>query len=585
MNAYRQEDLFRAMASPAFYPHPVDHIQTRETHISMVFLTGDWVYKVKKAVDFGFLDFSTTEKRRRFCHRECDLNRRLTTDVYHGVTPITSTRGSFHLDGAGPVVEYAVRMRQLPETRCLQHLLQTTEIQSDFLLQLVSLLTTFYTHRGACHPRQANAALKNLRSACENNFQQLLPFVGSCLDKHLFAIVRSATRSFLNRQHRLFEHRAEGGWIRDGHGDLRACHIYFLPQSGFQVIDCIEFDDRLRQIDVISDLAFLSMDFDFADQPHLGSRLMDIYSQLTPDPSAFLMLPLYKCYRAMVRCKVNCLLFETAAVARELPGVIEDAQRYLKLAYRYAVSFSRPKIWAFSGLPASGKSTVARAMSRTIAAPHLRSDAIRHKLFSAHQPNGLPPVFNAGIYGRIPKRRTYGKLLGQTQTVIDHGRSVIVDATFSRPEYRRELKRLAHDRHIRLTFVECQAPVKVIKSRLRQRARHPSLSQARIEDFELFQRGFVPLGGAGMTAHIVVDTTCSPDECVRRILAEDHRVATACMVSSLNRDESLKNHHSDRIVANSRSGRKHSEASDGLSAHRPDEGEGPTPIGGLLRSR
>jgi aminoglycoside phosphotransferase family enzyme/predicted kinase len=540
MQAYRQENLFRAMASPAFYPHPVDRIETRETHISMVFLTGDWAYKVKKAVDFGFLDFSTAEKRRRFCHRECELNRRLTTDVYQGVTPLTRTRGGFHLNGPGPVVEYAVRMRQLPETQSLQHRLQTTEISPDFLLQLVSLLTTFYTRQGACDLHQAGTAFKNLRSACENNFHQSLPFVGPYLDKHLFAIVRSATRSFLNRGHRLFEHRAEDGWIRDGHGDLRTCHIYSLPQTGIQVIDCIEFDDRLRQIDVISDLAFLSMDFDFEGRPHLGSQLMDIYSRLSPDPSAFLILPLYKCYRAMVRCKVSCLHLQTAAAARHLPGEIEAAQRYLKLAYRYAVSFSRPKIWAFSGLPASGKSTVARAMARTIKAPHLRSDAIRHKLFGSHSSSGHPPAFNTGIYAQVHKRRTYGKLLGQTQAAIDRGRSVIVDATFSRPEYRRELKRLARDRHIRLTFVECRAPLAVIKSRLRLREQHPSLSQARLQDFKSFQRCFVPLGGAGMTAHIVVNTTCSPDECVRRILAEDHRVATACMVSSLKVDEFSK---------------------------------------------
>ena len=152
MKAYRQETLFRAMAAPSFYPHPVEHIQTRETHISMVFLTGDWVYKVKKAVDFGFLDFSTADKRRRFCDRECELNRRLTSDVYHGVIPITRTKDRFHLDGRGPVVEYAVRMRQLPETRSLQHRLQTTEISADFLLQLVSRLTTFYTRQGACKP-------------------------------------------------------------------------------------------------------------------------------------------------------------------------------------------------------------------------------------------------------------------------------------------------------------------------------------------------------------------------------------------------------------------------------------------------
>jgi predicted kinase len=242
----------------------------------------------------------------------------------------------------------------------------------------------------------------------------------------------------------------------------------------------------------------------------------------------------------MVRCKVSCLHLQTAAAARERPDVIEDARRYLKLAYRYAVSFSRPKIWAFSGLPASGKSTVARAMSKAIAAPHLRSDAIRHTLFQTDETPSPPSAFNAGIYAQVPKRRTYGKLLAQTQTAIDHGRSVIVDATFNRPEYRREISRLARDRHLRLTFVECRAPLDVIKTRLHHRAQHPSLSQARLQDLGSFQQGFAPLGSAGMTARIVVDTTCSPDECVRRILAEDHRLSTACMISSLKR---LPRHH------------------------------------------
>ncbi|MGD9330880.1 MAG: AAA family ATPase [Desulfobacterales bacterium] len=533
MRIYHQEDLFRAMALPDFYPHPVQNIRQRETHISKVFLTGDWVYKVKKAVDFGFLDFSTVNKRRRFCHRECHLNRRLTTGVYQGVSPITHTKDGFQLDGAGAPVEYAVRMRQLPQNRSLSDRLATSRITPEFLLRLVSHLTTFYARQGACPSARAAASFGNLRSACENNFQQTLPFVGSHLDKHLFAIVRTATRALLNHRRRLFEHRAEAGWIRDGHGDLRACHIYALPRSGIQVIDCIEFDDRLRLIDVVSDLAFLCMDLDFRGHSHLGSQLMEIYSRLTQDTEAFMVLPLYKCYRAMVRCKVSCLRWQSVATIQGDTEMMAEARRYLNLAYRYAVAFSRPKIWAFSGLPASGKSTVARAMSRTIKAPHLRSDAMRQRLFPTQPTDPPPSAFNSGIYARVPKRLTYGKLLGQTLAVIKRGRSVIVDATFNRPEYRRELKRLARDRHLRLTFIECRAPSKVIKTRLRQRETHPALSQARLQDFSSFRRCFVPLGGAGLTAHIAVDTTCAPDECVRRILAEDDRLSTACMASSL----------------------------------------------------
>ena len=217
-----------------------------------------------------------------------------------------------------------------------------------------------------------------------------------------------------------------------------------------------------------------------------------------------------------------------------MPGAISPSP--IAMPYR----FRGPRYGPSAECRPSGKSTVARAMARTIEAPHLRSDAIRHTLFHSQPSDPPAPSFNAGIYAQIPKRLTYGKLLDQTMATVDGGRSVIVDATFSRPEYRRELKRLARDRHVRLTFVECRARLKVIKSRLREREQHPSLSQARLQDFESFRQGFVPLGGAGMTAHIVVDTTCLPDECVRRILAEDQRVSTACMISSWNKERSIE---------------------------------------------
>ena len=384
MPTYHQKKLFRAMESAAFYPHPTDPIEVHETHISMVFMTGPWVYKVKKSVDFGFLDFSSLEKRRYYCLRECELNGRLAGNIYQGIAPITCAKDRFHLNGPGPIVEYAVKMRQLPHIHSLRHRLGKTNTSPQFLLKLVSHLTAFYTRQGSSKPDLAADAAKHLRSACENNFQQVLPFIGSCIDRDQLSIVRSATRAFMNRRANLFERRAEGGWIRDCHGDLRSCHIYTIPGKGIQIIDCIEFDDRLRNIDVVSDLAFLCMDLDFQNHSHLGSRLMEIYSRLTSDAGAYLVLPFYKCYRAMVRCKVNCLRH----TSREPAGkrrAIEKAQRYLELAYRYAVSFSRPKIWAFSGLPATGKSTLARAMSAATGVPHLRSDAARHRLFRSYQ--------------------------------------------------------------------------------------------------------------------------------------------------------------------------------------------------------
>jgi len=213
------------MHTPDFYPHPVRSITLRETHISMVFLTGDFVYKIKKPVDMDFLDFTTLEKRRHFCSEEVRLNRRLSSDVYLDVAAITYRQNRYYLNGPGPAVEYAVKMRQLPHQTTMVRLLRKGKLDSSSIDLLARILSQFHNRAKITGQNDAYGALKTVRENCEENFIQLEEFAGNTISMPMFLFIRSVNRSFLKRRRTLFKRRIEHRKIREGHGDLRAGHI------------------------------------------------------------------------------------------------------------------------------------------------------------------------------------------------------------------------------------------------------------------------------------------------------------------------------------------------------------------------
>ncbi len=524
MKMDHQNQIFEAMCRPEFYPHPVSGIEHRETHISHVFLTGDYVYKIKKPVNLEFLDFTTLKKRRYYCRQEVILNKRLSHNVYLDAVPINHKDGKYHLSGPGIPVEYAVKMRQLPADRSMLTMLKRKKIDRSLVMALAEMLARFYNLSPSVEHTQASGAWESVVSNCEENFRQATIFAGDILDNEIFQIVRSSTRSFLHRKKGLFDNRIKDKKIRDCHGDLRTGHIYFTDE-GIQIIDCIEFNDRFRFHDVASDLAFLAMDLDHEGFPQIAGNLLDAYAKHAQDPDVFVLIDFYKCYRAVVRCKVNCIRLQEGDLDNQLQKkLVKETRKYLDLAYKYAGRFTRPTLWVVCGMPGSGKSTISKELSSVFKIKAFQSDVIRKELYGLKpgDPSDIP--FEAGIYSKGATGLTYGRLLLLAQGEIEQGRSVILDATYGRRYYRFEAVRMANDTDANIIFVECVLKENSIKERLLKReAGHP-VSDARHHHYEDFKKRFEPLNELSDKMHIRVDTEKPLKACMEQILARTNHL-------------------------------------------------------------
>lgn len=513
MTAHHQTAILEAMMQSGFYPHPAPSIQRQETHISTVFLTGRWVYKIKKPVDLGFLDFSTLEKRRQYCRQEVALNRRLSEGVYIGVVPITRHNGGYALNGPGETVEVAVKMHQLNESDVMADHLRRGALTGRHIEMLVDRLVDFYAHTAAdCEmdPTQA--------PAWEMNLQEVDRFAGAWIDRRSFDFVRAATQSFVRTRGSLFRRRRESRKIKDGHGDLRTDHIYFSA-NGIQVIDCIEFSPHLRCLDVVSDLAFLSMDLEFLGFPDQAGNLIRMYVSQADDLEALPLLDFYRCYRAMVRCKVSCYCIEKGGLTDTTrKALVQTAGRYLALARSYAEAFSQPTLWMVGGLPASGKSTVAKALARVHDMCVIRSDAVRKAHFADGPERSGTTAFEQGIYKAGATEATYNRMAAMAAENLKKGCSVILDATFSRQVHRDQALRVAQYHHAMPIFVECHAADALLSERLKRRDTEPSLSDARLVHLKAFKKRFEPVDTIGVGAHIRIDTARPVRECLHRIL-------------------------------------------------------------------
>ena len=521
MTEQHQIAIFEAMESPDFYPHDVSTIVQCDTHISKVFLTGENAYKIKKPVYLEFLDFRTLEKRRHYCQQEVILNKRLSNDIYLDVVPITQTNERYYLAGPGETVEYAVKMRQLPEEFSMLQLVRRGKLDRDCVNELARVLVKFYKHSSTGTSINSLGTWTTIWTNTEENFSQTEQFSGNLIDDHMFPIIRAATRSFLIRRKTLFDRRVEREKIRDCHGDLRTGHIYFC--EGIQIIDCIEFNDRFRYADIASDLAFLTMDLDFEGYPQVARHLINSFLEYTKDEEMLILLDFYKCYRAYVRVKVNCFyLQEKDLLTNAKAKLIRETERYLKLAYRYAIQFTRPTIWVVCGSPASGKSTIAKEMGGTLNVKILQSDRVRKQLL------GVPPVaprvlpFETGIYSKEASSLTYGKLIMLAQEAVDKGNSIILDATFSRRHQRDEVIRLARDMDANIIFIECVASYEILKKRLADREKTAYVSDARLRHLKQLKANFESLDELQNDMHLKINTEASIDTCMRQILSHDY---------------------------------------------------------------
>lgn len=329
-----QKQVVEALLTPGAYPQEPGKIELIQTHISFVFLTKNYVYKVKKAVNFGFLDFSSLEKRRVFCGKELELNKRLCPEIYLEVVPINKSN-AIKIKGDGETVEYALKMKRLPQERIMTVLLKENKVDKKIIDEIAQIVAQFHSKAQTSPEISEFGSLKIVRTNWDENFAQTTKYINQTIPQKEFQFIQTKINDFMEKNKPLFESRIADKRIRDCHGDLHSGNIFITDR--IWVFDAIEFNDRFRYSDVVADVAFLAMDLDFQQRSDLANHFIERYLAYSKDQQLKSLLPFYKCYRAYVRGKViSFKLDDPNITSQEKESATKEAQAYFKLAADYA---------------------------------------------------------------------------------------------------------------------------------------------------------------------------------------------------------------------------------------------------------
>ena len=478
VNLKRQE-LIDFLLEPSSYPHKPPDVTHLQTHISDVFIAPPFVYKIKKPVDLGFLDFTTLEKRKHFCGVEVELNRRLCPGVYLGVEEITSADGKLALGGRGDTVEYAVKMKRLPESGFLQGKLERGEVTGEDMRRLAGRLVDFY----ASQPGREDITSSGMPAGIRLNIDDNLSISGRFVEKTISPSAYGAVLYFNARYFAgcsgFFLKRMEEGRIKDCHGDLHLDHINMGPE-GICIYDCIEFNERFRYIDTASDIAFLAMDLDYCGRPDFARLFVAETAALMNDAGIYKVLDFYKCYRAFVRGKVESIkAFEPEVPGGEKELSIEKAKKYFRLGLRYALFGSAPSVIVTFGIIGTGKSTLARMIAGELSTTIYSSDAVRKEITGTTAGERRYEGWGGGIYTSDITEKTYGEIIGRALREAEKNMTAVLDASFSKRKWRDLLIHEARAAGVKVYFVRTTAPVEEVELRLLRREREgTSISDA-----------------------------------------------------------------------------------------------------------
>jgi aminoglycoside phosphotransferase family enzyme/predicted kinase len=499
--------VISGLSSPDAYPDQPAAVELRQTHISWLFFTEHFVYKVKKPVNFGFLDFTTLEARRHFCEEEARLNRRLAHDVYVGVLEVKMANGRIRLGGPGETIDYALQMRRLPEDRMLPVLLASGEVTADTMQRLAQLLAAFHAQADTGAKINQDGTVATILGNWQENFAQTQPYLDFPLMRGAYEKIRSRVLAFCRIRAPLFDQRIAEGRIRDGHGDLRAEHICLTEPIA--IFDCIEFNHRFRYGDVAADVAFLAMDLDERGFPDLSQTLVQAYVEASGDHGLLNVLGFYKCYRAFVRAKVECFRMDDPTVsATDKRLALRAASRYCRLAARYAEALRFPCLLLCCGLMGSGKSVLAEALARRLDLEVLSSDVMRKDLAGLQPTTPAHAAYGEGLYTAERTEATYAYLFQRAECLLTRGQCVLLDASFQRAHHRTQAMRLAARLGAEFCVVECWCPEEELRRRLEARvARGGAVSDGRWELIAQQRQVFEPLFDVPPWQHLRVDTT------------------------------------------------------------------------------
>jgi len=458
------------------YPDAPEGVELRQTHISYLFLTPAYVYKIKKPVDFGFLDFTTLEKRHKYCNEEVRLNRRLAPHVYLGVVEVRDTPRGLRMEGEeGRTIEYAVKMRRLSQETILEEKIGRGTVTQDEIRRVAHAIAVFHRAAGQGPHISEYGAPEAIKRNIDENVSQTETFAGVLLSKKAFKGIRSYSHGFLSSNLGLFLERVKGGFIRDCHGDIHSEHISI--NRDIEIIDCIEFNERFRYSDTISDIAFLSMDLDFHNRPDLARVLEEAYIEASGDKRGRGLMGFYKAYRAYIRGKVEGLKAMEGEVARpERLMARMRAARYFDLAREYASGRSspRPRLIIICGISGTGKSSLATELGRVLWATPLSTDRRRRGTGGKEGPESHAEgaCFSRGRYSLEERARVYDELIRRAGEYLEKGRTIILDATFSRNLFLDKALDAAREAGLEdkdMAVFECRLEKKALLERVRRR--------------------------------------------------------------------------------------------------------------------
>lgn len=467
--------LIAALTEPAAYPHPVDVVDVRQTHISVVFLAGPFAYKLKKPVNLDFLDFTTLPKRLHFCEEEVRLNRRLAPAVYLGVVPVTRSATGVRFEGDGAVVEWAVKMERLSEGASLLERLKRGEVSTSLVEMLAERVAAFHAQAERGAHITAFGRFDAVAHNARENFEQAAPRVGDTVSRAVFDQLRARTEETLAKLRPLIESRAARDVPCDTHGDLHLDHVYHFPEQAppddLIAIDCIEFNERFRYADPVADAAFLVMDLIFRGRRDLADAFATRYLRATRDAEGASLLPFYTAYRAIVRGKVEGFQLGEMEIpeAARLSARANSRARWLLALGELAEPAERPALVLIGGLPGTGKSTLARGLAERGGFAVIRSDLVRKELAGLPSDAPAPHGLDEGIYTPEMTARTYAECLRRAEEALFDGARVIVDANFGADGQRSAFLDTAARFCVPALVFVCRTSPEVARQRIRNR--------------------------------------------------------------------------------------------------------------------
>lgn len=470
--------LIKNLLSSTPYDHPTSHLKLVETHVSWVILTGQYAYKIKKPVNFEFLDFSTLEKRKYYCEKELELGQQFASEIYLAVLPVTGTHEQPTINGTGPILEYAIKMREFPQEDLLSALLKQTRLTERIIDQLGELIAEFHKKTSIAPMESPFGLSQEVHTPTKQNFEQIAPLLSEATDSEQLKRLETWADQQFQQLQTLFQKRKELGFIRNCHGDLHLANI-ILYKGAPILFDRLEFNEKLRWTDVIADLAFLVMDLTEKKQIKFANQLVNTYLFHTEDYQGLRLLPYYLTYRAVVRAKIAIFRLQQEGLSSEEKEMIRDNYHsFIELAEFYTRP-PQPCLIITHGFAGSGKSTTAKEIVKCCGAIQVNSDVVRKRLFNLPLQSRSNSPLNGGIYTEETTKKTYAKLAELAETIINAGFTALVDASFLKRSQRIIFYDLAKQLNVPFYILHCEAVDFKLEQRIKSRLSNPdAISEA-----------------------------------------------------------------------------------------------------------